>query len=174
MDIDINFIKTNISFLRELEAQSSCASKHIGCVIGSEKGIISGGYNNCINKNQRCDKLFKKIDGHWYHKIILNCKESFVRDTTIDEHMHREWSTMNEVHAEIAAISGFNSTKYNADEDGELYAFVTYSPCVHCLKSLINLGVKKIYFFNKFDDYDILKKQVAEKNNIKLIQIFRF
>lgn len=59
------------------------------------------------------------------------------------------------IHAEINALIKMD---YNHHKNKKMY--VTLSPCEYCAKCIINAGIKKVYYINKYRDtkgIDILK-----------------
>lgn len=69
------------------------------------------------------------------------------------------------IHAELNAISNACSIGANV-KDADIY--LTLSPCVNCIKLLIQHGIKNVYFLNKYKDYDLSRK-IASNANINLI-----
>lgn len=73
------------------------------------------------------------------------------------------------VHAELNAIA--NSVYTNggsAIKDSEIY--LTLSPCSTCIKTLIQFGIKKVYYLKEYKDFELTKK-IADNADIQLIKI---
>ena len=70
------------------------------------------------------------------------------------------------VHAEQNAImqSGIRGTRSSS---GKLELFSTTSPCVHCMRMLIQIGVQKIYYSDLYNDEMALI--MAKEANIEMI-----
>lgn len=150
--------KMILDVLLRVEDLSTCAAKKVGCVLYSnEYNILSYGFNHSIS-NTNCEDLFKKVDGKWLYYINGKWEVDNLR------YKHKVWSVLNEVHAEIDAIS------YNFPKNDPINAIVTYSPCLDCCKSLINIGVRKITFINDFDDINDIK-ELCDECNVELRQI---
>lgn len=69
----------NLSFL------SHCVSRQVGCVIEKDGRTLSTGINGTSCGDENCDELFPHIG--------------------FDAKAHREWSDVNEAHAELNAIN---------------------------------------------------------------------
>jgi len=73
------------------------------------------------------------------------------------------------IHSEINCIANavYNGAG-NAIKDSEIY--LTLSPCNKCILQLIQFGVKKVYYLDKYKDFELTKK-IADNADIELIQI---
>ena len=74
-----------------------------------------------------------------------NCCEVFDKDFDAEE--HHNWSNVNEIHAEMNAIL-FAAKNGISIDAAEMYC--TLHPCNHCLKNLIQSGIKKIYYIEEY------------------------
>ena len=115
-------------------AESSCISKKVGCVIVKDKRIISMGYNGTPSDYINCDEHFK--DKQW-----------MVQDNLWRQHHHR-WSDIHEIHAEMNAI--MFAAKNGIPIDGATL-YCTLFPCQHCLKNLLQCGIKKVIYRDEYD-----------------------
>ncbi|MGM9968393.1 MAG: ComE operon protein 2 [Rummeliibacillus sp.] len=99
-----------------LALRSTCTRLSVGATIVRDKRIIAGGYNGSISGDDHC------IDKGCY---------------VIDNHCVRT------VHAEVNAL--LQCAKYGTPTDGaDLY--VTHFPCLPCTKSIIQAGIKSLYY----------------------------
>lgn len=114
--------------------ESSCISKKVGCVIVKDNRIISMGYNGTTSDYINCDEHFK--DKQW-----------MVQDNLWRQHHHR-WSDIHEIHAEMNAI--MFAAKNGIPIDGATM-YCTLFPCQHCLKNLLQCGIKKIIYRDEYD-----------------------
>lgn len=62
--------------------------------------------------------------------------------------MHHDWSNKNELHAEINCL--FNACKSGSDVRN-CYMYTLTSPCTNCAKSIISMGIKKVYYETEYD-----------------------
>ena len=68
---------------------------------------------------------------------------------------HHEWSLIHECHAERNAIDF--CAKYGISAEGCIM-YCTHSPCVLCVKSLIQVGIKEIVYINEYKDINVVKE----------------
>lgn len=114
-----------------LAIRSTCTRLSVGATIVRDKRIIAGGYNGSISGDDHC------IDKGCY---------------VVDNHCVRT------VHAETNAL--LQCAKYGTPTNGaDLY--VTHFPCLPCTKSIIQAGIKNLYYAT---DY---------KNNTYAIELLR-
>lgn len=99
-----------------LALRSTCERLMVGATIVRDKRIIAGGYNGSVSGSKHC------ADEGCY---------------VIDGHCVRT------VHAEINAL--LQCAKFGvATDNAEIY--VTHFPCLQCCKSIIQSGIKKVYY----------------------------
>jgi dCMP deaminase len=117
-------------------SRSTCDRAWVGCVIVNDSNrIVSTGYNGSVSGNPHCDDV---------------------------GHTMRDGHCIATIHAEM------NALLYCAKEGipvNNCVAYVTHFPCLNCTKSLIQAGIKKIYYKNDYrvDDYAV---ELLERNNI--------
>ncbi len=107
---------------RQVATRSTCSRKRVGCVIVSDKTILSTGYNGSLRGMPHCDEIGCDMENG--HCIAT-------------------------VHAEANAIiqAAKNGVKISG---AELYT--SASPCWNCFKLTINSGIKKIYYGDFYRD----------------------
>lgn len=126
----------------KVSERATCDRKHVGAVIVKDKRILSTGYNGSIVGAEECDKVGHLIE---------------------DNHCVRT------VHAEVNSITQcakFGISCANAT------IYVNTLPCWNCFKTIVNAGIKEIYYSSDYDSY--LKNRVFEYSKtlkIKLIKI---
>ncbi len=110
-----------------ISGRATCTRGHIGAVIVRDNNILSTGYNGAPSGLPHC------------HDSGSACRiyQSTHPDGTVEE------NCVNTIHAEINAIA--QAAKHGVSiRDSNIY--ITASPCIHCLKVLINVGIKTIYY----------------------------
>lgn len=130
---------------------SKCAAKQVCCILYKEGNIISIGINGTISGTVNCNELFKKENGIWYEKNNDNwivCE---------NQEKHHEFSLLNEVHAEVNALSKTTKSPKGAA------AIITHSPCNDCIKNLLAFGIDEIYYYNEYDNFNNMKKFLINK-----------
>ena len=71
------------------------------------------------------------------------------------------------IHAEMNAIA---NACYNGCEVKDSEIYVTLSPCNKCILLLTQFGVKRVYFLEKYKDFELTRK-IAENAGIILINL---
>lgn len=128
--------------------RATCTRAHIGAVIVRENNILSTGYNGAPTGLPHC---------HDDNCRIYRCTHP---DGTVEE------NCVNTIHAEINAIA--QAAKHGISiRDSDIY--ITASPCIHCLKVLINVGIKTIYYDKPYKIEHI--DELLRLSNIRLVQV---
>jgi len=128
--------------------RSTCNRAKIGAVIVKDRSIISTGYNGAPAGLPHCTDVGCLVY------------------TSINPDGEEEQNCFRTIHAEINAIA--QAAKHGVSIDGaDIY--ITASPCYHCLKVLINVGIKNIYYLKPYKIEKI--KELLELSKVNLIQI---
>ncbi|MBM3236823.1 dCMP deaminase family protein [Candidatus Poribacteria bacterium] len=128
--------------------RSTCCRAKVGAVIVKDKNILSTGYNGSPSGLPHCTDV-----GCLVYKSITP-------DGSVEENCFRT------IHAEINAIAQaakHGSSINNAD------IYITHTPCIHCLKVLINTGIKNIYYQHEYKIESIA--DMIEQAGINLFQV---
>lgn len=125
-----------------LSLRSTCERLSVGAILVRDKRVIAGGYNGAVSGDDHC--------------IDVGCY-------VVDGHCLRT------IHAEMNAV--LQCSKFGIPIDGaEIY--VTDFPCLQCTKSLLQAGIKKIYYMRNYhnDDYAIrlLKRKKVAVEQVKV------
>jgi dCMP deaminase len=155
--------------MRILEDKSTCAAKKVACIIFDNKDSydipsyeddfnkkysIYTGYNKSVTNCKCCDLFYKDKEKNLWYTIAED------GSLTIDNtgRRHGRWSSLHEVHAEIAALTEYNKSIRFVNPS----ALISYSPCVDCCKSLINAGIKNIFYFEVYDNVSSVRTLCKE------------
>ncbi|MGH7846039.1 MAG: deoxycytidylate deaminase [Candidatus Binatia bacterium] len=114
-----------MTITRQVAERSTCTRAKVGAVIVRDKNILATGYNGAPAGMPHC--------------IDVGCLvyQSKTPDGEIEENCFRT------IHAEINAIA--QAAKNGSSiKDGSIY--ITHTPCIHCLKVLVNTGIKEIFY----------------------------
>lgn len=123
-----------------LALRSTCTRLAVGATIVREKRIIAGGYNGSISGDEHCTE-----------------KGCYV----VDNHCVRT------IHAETNAL--LQCAKYGTPANGaDLY--VTHFPCLPCTKTIIQAGIKNMYYANDYKN-NPYALELFEKANVNVVQI---
>jgi dCMP deaminase len=114
-----------LTITRQVAERSTCNRAKVGAVIVRDKNILATGYNGAPAGMPHC--------------LDVGCLiyQSKTPDGEIEENCFRT------IHAEINAIA--QAAKNGSSiKDGSIY--ITHTPCIHCIKVLVNTGIKEIYY----------------------------
>ena len=128
--------------------RATCSRAHVGAVIVRERNILSTGYNGAPAGLPHC------------HDDSCRIYRTILPDGTIEE------NCVNTIHAEINAIA--QAARHGVSiRDSDIY--ITSSPCIHCLKVLINVGIRTIYYRTPYKIERI--DHLLQLSGIPLIQV---
>ncbi len=122
--------------------RSTCERLTVGATIVRDNRMIAGGYNGSVSGSDHC------IDKGCY---------------MIDGHCVRT------VHAEMNAI--LQCAKFGVQTEGaEIY--VTHYPCLQCCKSIIQAGIKTVYYATDYRNHPYATELFKDANvNVELIPL---
>ncbi len=114
-----------LTITHQVAERSTCTRAKVGAVIVRDKNILATGYNGSPAGLPHCTELGCLI------------YTSRTPRGEIEENCFRT------IHAEINAIA--QAAKNGASiRDADIY--ITHTPCIHCLKVLINTGIRRIFY----------------------------
>lgn len=133
--------KTFMDMLEVLAKRSTCLKIQTASMIVKDKQIKGIGYNGTFSGSKECCS-------YWYDEYNTNNQEpdkkrSFTNwiHTNEFKDAHRQWSLLNEIHAEVNAIKQVSKN----DIQGCIL-YTLYSPCDLCAKDIIAHDITTIYF----------------------------
>jgi len=110
---------------RQVAERSTCTRAKVGAVIVRDRSILATGYNGSPAGMPHCLDVgclvYKSENPNG--EVVENCFRT--------------------IHAEINAIA---QAARNGSAIRDATAYITHSPCIHCLKTLVNTGIRTIYF----------------------------
>ena len=114
-----------MTITRQVAERSTCTRAKVGAVIVRDRSILATGYNGSPAGMPHCTEVGCLI------------YESKTPSGDIEQNCFRT------IHAEINAIA--QAAKNGASiKDASIY--ITHTPCVHCLKVLVNTGIRSIFY----------------------------
>ena len=114
-----------MTITRQVAERSTCTRAKVGAVIVRDKNILATGYNGSPAGLPHC--------------LDVGCLV-YTSKTPSGE---TEENCFRTIHAEINAIAqGAKNGAMIRDAD----VYVTHTPCIHCLKVLINTGIRRVYY----------------------------
>jgi len=124
--------------------RSTCLRRKVGAILVKDKHILSTGYNGAPKGLKHCSEV-------WCLRVELNVPSGERHE--LCRGLHAEQNAIIQ-----AAVFG------TSIKDSVLYC--TNTPCVVCVKMLINAGVNEIVFAGDYPDN--LAKTILDESNIKI------
>ena len=114
-----------MTITRQVAERSTCKRAKVGAVIVRDKNILATGYNGAPAGMPHC--------------IDVGCLiyQSKTPNGDTEENCFRT------IHAEMNAIA---QAAKNCSTIKDASIYITHTPCIHCLKVLVNTGIKSIYY----------------------------
>lgn len=128
-------------------SRSTCRSRDVGAIIVLDNRIIATGYNGVPGRMPHC-----KLLGYCQSPDIPYCAVTKRPSVAI--------------HAEVNAIG--QCAKFGLSAGGSTI-YVTYAPCLSCLKAIISAGIKKIYYHQvnpSMDEHYLFYSKQVEVNQL--------
>lgn len=123
-----------------LSTRSTCTRLAVGATIVRDRRVISGGYNGSVSGDVHCSDVGCKV---------------------VDGHCIRT------VHAEVNAI--LQCAKFGAPTEGaDIY--VSYFPCLQCTKTIIQAGIKNLYYLEDYNNSEYAK-ELLDHSGISIIKV---
>lgn len=162
------FIKISL----QIAERSTCLKIRVGAVLTRDNRIISIGYNGTPAGQDHCETHFRKFFDEQYKDDWMGLTpkhltwEDFLQSDVFKE-IHHEFVKTNEIHAEANAI--LYAAKSGISTNNSVL-YTVYSPCTHCAKSLLQAGIKEVYF-KEFYERDDGALDFLNRNGIKCQQV---
>lgn len=114
-----------MTITQQVAERSTCNRAKVGAVIVRDRNILATGYNGAPAGMPHCTEAGCLIyeSKTPYGEVEQNCFRT--------------------IHAEINAIAQAAKNGSNI-KDSSIY--VTHTPCIHCIKVLVNTGIKRVYY----------------------------
>jgi dCMP deaminase len=114
-----------MTITRQVAERSTCRRAKVGAVIVRDKSILATGYNGAPAGMPHCTDVGCLV----YQSKTPNGET--------------EENCFRTIHAEINAIA---QAAKNGSSIRDASIYITHTPCIHCLKVLVNTGIKKIFY----------------------------
>ena len=142
--------------------RSTCSRLHVGCVMEREGRILVQGYNGAPAGLDHCD-----------HACDCGGMSRWGRTGTPTTSHDRDCNTtkpcLRAVHAEQNAIAF--AARHGVELEGAS-AWITNQPCMSCAQSMINAGIKEVFYFEPYrlqDGVHLLEEAGIKVSNMQLI-----
>ena len=137
-----------MTITREVAERSTCLRAKVGAVIVRDRSILATGYNGSPAGLPHCSEVGCLI------------YESRNPDGEVEQNCFRT------IHAEINAITQA-ARNGAAIRDADIY--VTHTPCIHCMKVLINTGIRNVFYGKEYKLHTVA--DLLAHARIKLVQV---
>ena len=118
-----------MTITRQVAERSTCKRAKVGAVIVRDKNILATGYNGAPAGMPHCTDVGCLV------------YQSKTPNGDIEENCFRT------IHAEMNAIA---QAAKNGSSIREGSIYITHTPCIHCLKVLVNTGIKNVFYENPY------------------------
>ena len=132
---------------KDVATRSNCCRRKVGAVIVKDNHIVSTGYNGTPYHTTNC------FDGG-----CPRCSGNHKTGEHLDECLC--------VHAEQNAIC--QAARLGNAIDGA-WVYVTCSPCLTCLKLLINSGIQRVIYGELYREYNEQEKNLIQESGILVL-----
>lgn len=114
-----------LTITRQVAERSTCTRAKVGAVIVRDRSILATGYNGAPAGMPHCTEAGCLIyeSKTPYGEVEQNCFRT--------------------IHAEINSIA---QAAKNGSSIKDSTIYVTHTPCIHCLKVLVNTGIRNVYY----------------------------
>jgi dCMP deaminase len=137
-----------MTITRQVAERSTCLRAKVGAVIVRDRSILATGYNGAPAGLPHCTEAGCLI------------YESKNPDGEIEQNCFRT------IHAEINAITQA-ARNGAAIRDADIY--VTHTPCIHCLKVLVNTGIRTIFYERPYKLATV--SELVKLAHVKLVHV---
>ena len=137
-----------MTITRQVAERSTCLRAKVGAVIVRDRSILATGYNGSPAGLPHCTEVGCLI------------YESRTPDGELEQNCYRT------IHAEINAITQA-AKNGSAIKDAEIY--VTHTPCIHCMKVLINTGISTVYYGKAYKLHTVA--ELMKYARLKLVEV---
>lgn len=140
----ITHAQAMMNMAKIIAKRSPCLTRQVGAILTEDGYVVGVGYNG-------------PPSGMKHDEVDIRKEKGFKSGEGLDY--------SRDVHAEQNAMqqSGIRTKRA-----GNLELFTTSSPCIHCMRQLIQIGVNRIYYIEKYEQQ--LAWEMAEEAGIEMIQ----
>jgi dCMP deaminase len=137
-----------MTITRQVAERSTCLRAKVGAVIVRDRNILATGYNGSPAGLPHCNEVGCLI------------YEARTPDGDVELNCYRT------IHAEMNAIT---QAAKNGAAIRDAVIYVTHTPCIHCMKVLINTGISTVYYEKDYKPHTIA--ELLKYSSIKIVQL---
>lgn len=160
--------------MRAALAYSECSTAtrlKVGAIIVKNDAVISIGYNGTLpNRSNECEyrEYMDRDAGGWLEPEEIEKTWPYAEPP--DEHGYcRRYRTVTKpevIHAEANALDKLARDRGGADGS---YMFITHAPCLECSKRIANVGIRKVFFNQRYRDDSGIK--FLEESGVEIQEV---
>jgi len=117
---------------QQIAEASTCRAK-VGCILVHKKSIVGHGYVGSVHGDVHCNES---------DHILVDAPHRGSTSTGT--------TCIRTIHAEVNAV--LKCTVRGSRDNGWIECYSTYQPCLDCTKILLQIGVRKIYYWKPYKD----------------------
>src|SRR5919205_3657922 len=129
MSVRLSWDQYFMTITQQVAERSTCTRAKVGAVIVRDKNILATGYNGAPAGMPHCTDVGCLI----YESRTPNGES--------------EQNCFRTIHAEMNAIA---QAAKNGSSIKDAAIYITHTPCIHCLKVLVNTGIKRVFFEREY------------------------
>ena len=137
-----------MTITRQVAERSTCQRAKVGAVIVRDKNILATGYNGAPAGMPHCTDVGCLI------------YESKTPNGETEENCFRT------IHAEMNAIA---QAAKNGSSIKDASIYITHTPCIHCLKVLVNTRIREIYYERPYKVHTL--EEILRATRVRLEQV---
>jgi dCMP deaminase len=136
-----------MSIARQVATRSTCLRRQVGCIIVSEKRIVSTGYNGAPSGLPHCEDVGCVRESRG---VASGERHELCRG------LHAEQNAIIQAAMHGTAVRGGT-------------VFCTHKPCILCTKMLINAGVRRVHYAEGYED--TMADEMARQANMEFLHL---
>ncbi len=137
-----------MTITQQVAERSTCQRAKVGAVIVRDRNILATGYNGAPAGMPHCTDAGCLI------------YESKTPNGDIEQNCFRT------IHAEINAIA---QAAKNGSNIKDTSIYVTHTPCIHCLKVLVNTGIRSVFYEKPYKIHTL--EEILRNTRVQMEQV---
>ena len=137
-----------MTITQQVAERSTCQRAKVGAVIVRDRNILATGYNGAPTGMPHCTDAGCLI------------YESKTPNGDIEQNCFRT------IHAEINAIA---QAAKNGSNIKDTSIYVTHTPCIHCLKVLVNTGIRSVFYEKPYKIHTL--EEILRNTRVQMEQV---
>lgn len=136
-----------LNIAQQVAERSTCPRAKVGAVVARDKRILATGYNGAPSGIPHC--------------LEIGC---LIHETKNPEGLV-EQNCLRTIHAEINSI--VQAARHGVSIEGASI-YLTHSPCINCLKVIINAGIKIVHYGKVHKPYPSFGEELINLSGVQM------